>query len=141
MNRVNQDVINHLKPIGPVGNEKFTISIDTEGCGISYEIGSIHVSGWCSRNLRVQTIYYAEIQLELVPNPATWISGLQQQDLENGSPKETVKNNLLAIIKDKRIITHGPVSEIFSLGLTSVDLRHLNYENVNLQTLFFTNFG
>ena len=80
VNRVHKDVIVHLKPIGAVGNEKFTISIDTEGCGISNEIGSIHVSGWCSRNLRIQTIYYAEVQLEHVPNPATWISGLQQQD-------------------------------------------------------------
>lgn len=139
----NEEQLKHLVKIGPSdSNMKETIALDTEGPGMTKEkskyAGSVCIDGYFGGKLRIQTVYFTFIkQKTLVINPNVVYSGLYHQDMKRAVPIERVRNVILKIIKDRRVLLHGGGgSDLDRVGITAKDIQENNVEVVNTINLF-----
>jgi len=129
--RVHSFWLDMMKPIGPSGKEKLTLAIDTEGGA-----ANVHVSAWVNGTFGVETVYFDTIKLDPTKkSTCTPISGVQEPELLRGTPLEKVRENILKIANNKRLLMHGG-NDLSSLGITSQDVKENNIEILDTATLF-----
>lgn len=134
---LNNPIAEHLEkyiPIGPKNNKKDTLSLDIEGDG-NGGVGSVHLSGWFGNQIRIQTVYYAQVKNDNITNPLTRITGLQINDISSGLSLDEVSMQVVGLSIGRRLITQGK-DDLHKLGLTPDKLKKYFIEHVDLQDLW-----
>ncbi|XP_053206589.1 uncharacterized protein LOC128390843 [Panonychus citri] len=121
-------------PIGPKTNKKETLGLDIEGDGHG-GVGSVHLSGWFGPEIRIQTVYYAQVKNHHIVNPLTLITGLQINDLTKGLTLDDISMQVAEISRGRRLITQGK-EDLQKLQLTPARLRVYNIQHIDLQELW-----
>ena len=124
------------KVLGDPPKRTFGLDVEKVDTIHGQKAANVCISGYFGGKARYKVVYFTFIRQEGIRTTCEFVSGIQLQDVEIGKEKEIVKEELLSLLKDTRVITHSGNHDFTSLEISQNELELNKIEHVDLAEMF-----